>query len=66
MPSPCIDVCKMDEASGWCLGCARRIDEIAGWGSAPEPRQCLILEQLPERRAELQRRGVWLGFEDAP
>ena len=26
--SPCIDVCKMDEASGLCQGCYRRLDEI--------------------------------------
>lgn len=59
--SPCVNVCRMDAASGWCRGCARRIDEIAGWGSAPESRQREILDQLAERRAELQRLGLWLG-----
>lgn len=61
--SPCVNVCEMDVASGWCRGCARRLDEIAGWGSAPEGRQRQILEQLPERRAALQRSGLWLGSE---
>jgi len=60
VPSPCVNVCQMDAATGWCRGCARRLDEIAGWGAAPELRQRQILEQLPARRAELQRLGLWL------
>ena len=32
--SPCIDVCKIDEASGLCLGCWRTLAEIAAWGGA--------------------------------
>lgn len=58
--SPCTGVCQMDAASGWCRGCARRLDEITGWGEAPEPRRRDILCQLPARRAELLRRGLWL------
>lgn len=59
--SPCIDVCEMDAATGCCRGCARRLDEIAGWGGAPEALQRRILDQLPARRAELRRLGRWLG-----
>ena len=59
--SPCVNVCQMDAASGWCRGCARSLGEIAGWGSAPPELQRRILEQLPPRRAELQRQGLWLG-----
>lgn len=59
--SPCVNVCQMDAASGWCRGCARALDEIAGWGGAPEARQRHILDQLPERRLALHRHGVWLG-----
>ncbi|MCE4556618.1 DUF1289 domain-containing protein [Roseateles cellulosilyticus] len=59
--SPCVNVCVMDAASGWCRGCARRLDEIAGWGTAPAGRHGHILAQLPARQAELQRRGLWLG-----
>ena len=29
MPSPCINVCRMDAATGWCAGCLRTIDEMA-------------------------------------
>lgn len=59
--SPCVNVCEMDAATGWCRGCARRLDEIAGWGHAPRSAQQHILAQLPPRRAELQRLGRWLG-----
>jgi len=31
MPSPCISVCEMDEASASCKGCFRTLDEIAVW-----------------------------------
>ena len=59
--SPCVNVCQMDAASGWCRGCARSLQEIAGWGSAGEARQRQILALLPLRRAELRRLGLWLG-----
>jgi predicted Fe-S protein YdhL (DUF1289 family) len=32
LPSPCVSVCRMDEASGLCEGCLRTLDEIAAWG----------------------------------
>ena len=31
VPSPCISVCIMDGATGWCQGCLRTIGEIAAW-----------------------------------
>jgi predicted Fe-S protein YdhL (DUF1289 family) len=36
LPSPCMSVCQMDEASGLCQGCLRTIDEIRAWGNADE------------------------------
>ena len=60
VPSPCVNVCEMDAASGWCRGCARSLNEIAGWGSAPEAVQRQVLARLPERRLVLQRAGRWL------
>ncbi|MCM2479693.1 DUF1289 domain-containing protein [Serpentinimonas maccroryi] len=42
VPSPCVGVCRMDAASGYCLGCWRTLDEIAHWSaaSADEQRAC--------------------------
>ncbi|WP_188771596.1 DUF1289 domain-containing protein [Novosphingobium endophyticum] len=31
VPSPCTGVCRVDNATGYCLGCRRTMDEIAEW-----------------------------------
>ncbi len=31
VPSPCVSVCAVDPAGGYCLGCFRTLDEIAAW-----------------------------------
>ena len=51
--SPCIDVCRMDAASGYCEGCRRTLDEIASWStySAAEKRD--VLARLPARHTKL-------------
>ncbi|NJN45570.1 MAG: DUF1289 domain-containing protein [Candidatus Competibacteraceae bacterium] len=48
-PSPCINVCKLDNSTGLCEGCFRTLDEIAAWSgySAAEKRQ--VLDRLEER-----------------
>jgi uncharacterized protein len=56
VPSPCIDVCRMDEATGWCAGCMRTIDEIAGWSRYGDEAKRHVLAALPPRRAEFERR----------
>ena len=49
-PSPCISVCQIDSATGWCLGCKRTIDEIRDWMiMRPEERQ-RVLDALGQRR----------------
>ena len=49
-PSPCISVCQMEDATGWCLGCKRTIDEIREWMiMLPEERQ-RVLDALKDRR----------------
>lgn len=51
--SPCINVCRMDETSGYCEGCRRSLEEIACWSvySAAEKRAVLAL--LPARKQTL-------------
>jgi uncharacterized protein len=51
VPSPCIDVCCMDAASGLCAGCLRTGEEIAGWAAAPDEQKRLILTAIAQRRA---------------
>ena len=50
--SPCINICRMDEPSGWCEGCLRTLDEIALWGSMPDEQRSAIWTALPIRRAQ--------------
>ena len=53
MPSPCINVCRMDASSGWCEGCLRTIDEIAGWSLYDDDENRAVWDALEARRAEL-------------
>ena len=51
--SPCISVCVLDPATGWCRGCARTVEEIANWMRyTPEQRE-EVWTRLPARRAQL-------------
>jgi predicted Fe-S protein YdhL (DUF1289 family) len=51
--SPCTSVCRMDEASGLCVGCARTLDEIASWSVIDDDAKRAIVAALPARRARL-------------
>jgi predicted Fe-S protein YdhL (DUF1289 family) len=50
VPSPCINVCRMNPASGWCEGCLRTLDEIAAWSTMSEKDKLAVWAQLDERR----------------
>jgi predicted Fe-S protein YdhL (DUF1289 family) len=54
VPSPCIEVCAMDAASGLCTGCLRTIDEIALWSQLDDDDKRLVWAQLGERRGRRQ------------
>lgn len=49
VPSPCISVCRMDATTGWCEGCFRTLDEIAGWGMASDAQKRALWAQLAAR-----------------
>jgi uncharacterized protein len=57
--SPCSNVCKMHEPTGWCEGCARSIAEIAAWSKADDASRLGILARLPERRQILIEHGIF-------
>jgi predicted Fe-S protein YdhL (DUF1289 family) len=48
--SPCVDVCRIHPDTGFCRGCRRTLDEIAGWRdfSAVEKRE--VLERVEARK----------------
>ena len=56
LASPCVAICTMDEASGWCRGCGRTIREIANWSAKPPEERRAILMSLPPRIAALEAR----------
>lgn len=56
VPSPCIDVCRMDEATGWCVGCLRTLDEIALWSALDDDDRRQVWRDLEQRRAALPQR----------
>ncbi len=58
VPSPCINVCKMDAASGWCAGCLRTLDEIAGWAALDDSARRAVWAQLPARRLVRAQRAA--------
>lgn len=51
--SPCIKICVLDPQSGWCVGCGRTLDEIAGWGSLSEAERLAVMDGLPARMTKL-------------
>ena len=53
LPSPCIDVCRMHAATGWCEGCCRTLDEIAAWSALDEAARCAVCAELVLRRVAL-------------
>lgn len=53
VPSPCRNVCRMDAASGYCEGCLRTIEEIAGWSGMADDDKRGVWAQLPQRAAWL-------------
>ena len=52
VPSPCISICTIEAATGWCAGCMRTIDEIAAWGVLDDRAKRSVWKRLPARRAE--------------
>lgn len=49
--TPCIKVCVVDGASGLCLGCFRRLPEIAAWARLSDLERDAIMDELEGRRA---------------
>lgn len=51
VPSPCIDVCKMDPATNLCEGCLRTRDEIKAWKSLNNAGKRAVLAKVKRRKA---------------
>ncbi len=50
-PSPCINICHIDPASGYCRGCWRTLAEISAWTGLTTRAKQHLLTELARRRA---------------
>jgi len=46
--SPCIGVCKVDQARGMCANCGRTLDQIASWGHLEPSEREAIMQELED------------------
>lgn len=54
--SPCILVCSIDLATGFCHGCGRTRDEIGAWTLYAPKQRRQIMDTLPERLATIDKK----------
>jgi len=47
----------MDDATGWCVGCGRTLDEIGRWGGTSDEDRDAVMAQLPNRMTMLNPGG---------
>lgn len=52
--TPCIKVCVIDGESGLCLGCYRKLNEVAGWAKIDAAERERIMAELPSRRSQIR------------
>lgn len=48
--TPCVSVCVVDPATGWCEGCFRTLAEIGAWSRLSVAERDRVLLLLPMRR----------------
>ncbi len=53
--SPCISICRMDAATGWCEGCLRTLDEIGVWSLLDDGEKREVWRLLAARRQHWRR-----------
>jgi predicted Fe-S protein YdhL (DUF1289 family) len=56
MISPCILICSIDIQTGYCFGCGRTRDEIAGWIDYSDLERQAVMEALPSRLETVERK----------
>jgi uncharacterized protein len=53
VPSPCISVCEMDEATTSCKGCFRTLAEISQWSRMADADKIAVWQLIEARQASL-------------
>ncbi|MGP1397991.1 MAG: DUF1289 domain-containing protein [Inquilinaceae bacterium] len=57
VPSPCVQVCRIDPATRTCEGCGRTGAEIAGWPYFDDDRKRAVLARLADARRPAAAEG---------
>lgn len=52
VPSPCVGICRMDEASGLCQGCWRTRDELRAWKASDDAAKRAVWALVEQRQLE--------------
>ena len=53
--SPCVNVCKIDYESGYCIGCNRTIEEITNWSVFKDSQKRKILKKVKSKNTSKQK-----------
>lgn len=56
--SPCIDVCRIDGKTGYCVACLRTPDEIRRWRKMTDHQCRRVLAEAAKRKRQLGDRFV--------
>jgi predicted Fe-S protein YdhL (DUF1289 family) len=56
--TPCIKICVIDPASGFCIGCGRTGGEIGSWMGMQPGQRREIIATLPERMMTMTSRAT--------
>ncbi len=54
--SPCVNVCRLDDAGQTCLGCGRTLGEITAWSSLGAQERKAIMARLTKPPGEAPRK----------
>ena len=47
--TPCVNICRMDDANHYCIGCFRTLEEIKGWSQMTDAERAAVIAQLESR-----------------
>lgn len=64
-PSPCINVCRMDNATGLCIGCCRTLEEISGWLDYTIEQKKHVLDLVARRKRLSEESGALRSTDQA-
>jgi hypothetical protein len=52
--TPCVKVCVVDGETGLCMGCYRKLSEVAAWARLTEAERDAVMADLPARRSSIR------------